>query len=126
MIAGSYTPIALLVLKGKTGLILLIAVWTIALFGIVFKLFFSKRFKILSTIIYLLMGWLVIFLIKPLIANLNFTSMSFLIAGGVTYSLGTIFYLWKNLKFNHAIWHLFVLGGSVCHFFSVYFLTLNC
>jgi hemolysin III len=126
LIAGSYTPIALLVLKGKTGLTLLITVWTIALFGIVFKLFFSKRFKIFSTIIYLLMGWLLVFLIKPLIVNLNSTSMLFLIGGGVTYSLGTIFYLWKNLKFNHAIWHLFVLGGSVCHFFSVYFLTLNC
>jgi len=86
-------------------------------------MFFSKRFKILSTIMYLIMGWLVIFAIKPLINNLNSVSLAFLVAGGITYSLGTIFYLWKNLKFNHAIWHLFVLGGSVCHFFSMYYIV---
>jgi len=123
LIAGSYTPIALIVLKGRTGLILLITVWSIALFGVIFKLFFSKKFKILSTIMYLIMGWLVVFAIKPLIHNLNVISLSFLIAGGITYSLGTIFYLWKNLKFNHAIWHLFVLGGSICHFFSMYYIV---
>jgi hemolysin III len=125
LIAGSYTPIALLVLKGKIGLIFLITVWSIALVGIVFKLFFSKRFKMFSTIMYLAMGWLIVFAIKPLINNLNFTSTVFLVAGGLVYSVGTIFYLWKNLKFNHAIWHLFVLGGSVCHFFAVYYLILN-
>ena len=123
LIAGSYTPIALLVLKGKIGIVLLITVWSIALFGVIFKMFFSKRFKILSTIMYLIMGWLVIFAIKPLINNLNSVSLAFLVAGGITYSLGTIFYLWKNLKFNHAIWHLFVLGGSVCHFFSMYYIV---
>lgn len=120
LIAGTYTPITLIVLKGKLGLSFFITVWILAFIGIVFKLFFSKKFKIISTIMYLLMGWLIIFAIKPLINSLNSISAIFLITGGLIYSLGTIFYLWKKLKFNHAIWHFFVLGGSICHFFAIY------
>ena len=124
LIAGTYTPITLIVLKGRLGMTLFIIVWTIAFFGIVFKMFFSKKYKKLSTMMYLLMGWLIIFAIKPLITNLNTISTIFLVSGGIVYSLGTIFYLWKNLKFNHLIWHFFVLGGSVCHFFMMYFLIV--
>jgi hemolysin III len=125
LIAGTYTPITLIALKGKLGTTLLVIVWTIAFFGIVFKMFFSKKYKKLSTIMYLLMGWLIIFAIKPLITNLNTISTIFLVSGGIVYSLGTIFYLWKKLKFNHLIWHFFVLGGSVCHFFMMYFLIIQ-
>ncbi|HKL41724.1 MAG TPA: hemolysin III family protein [Clostridia bacterium] len=125
LIAGTYTPITLIALKGRLGTTLFVIVWTIAFFGIVFKLFFSKKYKRLSTIMYLLMGWLIIFAIKPLLTNLNTISTIFLVSGGIVYSLGTIFYLWKNLKFNHLIWHFFVLGGSVCHFFMMYFLIIQ-
>lgn len=122
LIAGSYTPLTLLVLKGKLGWTLFSIVWSIAIAGIVFKAFFIKRFKALSTILYILMGWLVIFAIKPLYISLSTYSLVFLVAGGLLYTLGTIFYSWKKLKYNHAIWHLFVLGGSVCHFFTMFFI----
>jgi len=125
LIAGTYTPITLIALKGRLGTTLFVVVWTIAFFGIVFKMFFSKKYKKLSTMMYLLMGWLIIFAIKPLLTNLNTISTIFLVSGGIVYSLGTIFYLWKNLKFNHLIWHFFVLGGSVCHFFMMYFLIIQ-
>jgi len=125
LIAGTYTPITLIALKGRLGTTLFVVVWTIAFLGIVFKMFFSKKYKKLSTMMYLLMGWLIIFAIKPLLTNLNTISTIFLVSGGIVYSLGTIFYLWKNLKFNHLIWHFFVLGGSVCHFFMMYFLIIQ-
>ncbi len=125
LIAGTYTPITLIALNGRLGMTLFIIVWTIAFLGILFKMFFSKKYKKLSTMMYLLMGWLIIFAIKPLITNLNTISTIFLISGGIVYSLGTIFYLWKNLKFNHLIWHFFVLGGSVCHFFMMFFLIVQ-
>lgn len=122
LIAGSYTPLTLLVLRGKLGWTLFAIVWTIAIAGIVFKAFCVKKFKKLSTILYILMGWLVIFAIKPLYAELGTYSLNFLVAGGLLYTFGTIFYSWKKLKYNHAIWHLFVLGGSVCHFFTMFFI----
>ncbi len=122
LIAGSYTPLTLLVLQGKLGWTLFAVVWTIAIAGIVFKAFFVKRFKALSTILYILMGWLVIFAIKPLYMSLSTYSMVFLVAGGLLYTLGTIFYSSKKIKYSHAIWHMFVLGGSVCHFFTMFFI----
>lgn len=125
LIAGTYTPITLIALRGRLGTTLFVIVWTIAFLGIVFKVFFSKKYKKLSTMMYLLMGWLIIFAIKPLLTNLNTISTIFLVSGGIVYSLGTIFYLWKKLKFNHLIWHFFVLGGSVCHFFMMYFLIIQ-
>lgn len=125
LIAGTYTPITLIALRGRLGTTLFVIVWTIAFLGIVFKMFFSKKYKKLSTMMYLLMGWLIIFAIKPLITNLNTISTIFLVSGGIVYSIGTIFYLWKKLKFNHLIWHFFVLGGSVCHFFMMYFLIIQ-
>lgn len=122
LIAGSYTPLTLLVLRGKLGWTLFSIVWIIALAGIVFKIFCIKKFKSLSTVLYIAMGWLVIFAIKPLYLTLNTQSIVFLVAGGLFYTLGTIFYSSKKFKYNHAIWHLFVLGGSVCHFFTMFYI----
>ncbi|AFS78134.1 channel protein hemolysin III family [Gottschalkia acidurici 9a] len=122
LIAGSYTPLTLITLRGKLGWSLFGIVWFIAIAGIVFKVFFVKKFKTLSTILYILMGWLVVVAIKPLFLALNTKSIVFLVVGGVLYTIGTIFYSWAKLKYNHAIWHMFVLGGSVCHFFTMLFL----
>lgn len=122
LIAGTYTPIALITLNGTLGWTVFSTIWAIAVLGIIFKVIFIRRFKKLSTFMYLGMGWLVVFVIKPIILNLNITSTVFLVTGGLLYSVGAIFYLWKNLKFNHAIWHFFVLGGSVCHFFTMFYL----
>lgn len=122
LIAGSYTPLTLLVLKGRTGWTLFAIVWIIAVAGIAFKVVFIKKFKILSTLLYIAMGWLVIFAIKPLYLSLSTESISFLVAGGLFYTVGTIFYSNKKIKYNHAIWHLFVLAGSICHFFTILFI----
>ncbi len=119
LIAGTYTPFLLVTLRGELGWSLLIIVWLIAIMGIVFKVFFIKRFQKLSTLIYLAMGWLVVIAIKPLFAALPIAGFRLLMAGGLSYTLGSIFYVWKSKAFNHGIWHLFVLGGSVCHFLAV-------
>lgn len=122
LIAGTYTPLALIALQGRLGWTIFWIVWGIALVGIVFKIFFIKRFIVLSTLLYLAMGWLIIAVIKPLIASVNPTSLLFLFIGGLSYTVGTAFYGWQKMKYNHAIWHLFVLGGSICHFFTVLYL----
>jgi hemolysin III len=101
------------------GWSLFAVVWTLTAAGILFKIFFVYRFNILSTIAYILMGWIIIFAVKPLLHSLPEGGIAFLVAGGLAYMLGTIFYAWKKLPFNHAIWHLFVLGGSICHFLAV-------
>ncbi|MCU0606496.1 MAG: hemolysin III family protein [Candidatus Edwardsbacteria bacterium] len=122
LIAGTYTPITLITLRGKLGWAVFGTVWGIAVAGIVAKAFWAHRFPVLSTVLYLAMGWVVVVAIKPLLANLNTVSLVFLAVGGLFYTLGTAFYLWHRLKFHHAIWHLFVLAGSICHFFTVLFL----
>ena len=122
LIAGTYTPITLITLRGRLGWSVFGVVWGIAIVGIVAKAFWAHRFPVLSTILYLAMGWVVVVAIKPLLANLNTVSLVFLAVGGLFYTLGTVFYLWHKLKFHHAIWHLFVLAGSICHFFTVLFL----
>ncbi|NBI05844.1 PAQR family membrane homeostasis protein TrhA [Senegalia massiliensis] len=122
LIAGTYTPLTLIPLRGKLGWTLFGIVWGIAIVGIIFKIFFVKRFMILSLLLYLGMGWLVVIAIRPLIDTISLKSIIFLIAGGLSYTIGTIFFANKKIKFNHAIWHLFVLGGSVCHFFTILFL----
>ncbi|MCU0353305.1 MAG: hemolysin III family protein [Cytophagales bacterium] len=119
LIAGSYTPFTLTLLRGGWGWSLFGIVWGLALGGIAFKLFFVSRFNVLSTIVYLLMGWMVVVAGGPLLENVPANGLYYLLAGGVAYSLGTVFYLWEKLPFHHAIWHLFVLSGSVCHFFAV-------
>jgi hemolysin III len=119
LIAGTYTPITLIALRGVLGWTLFGIVCGIALLGIVFKIFWIKRFALFSTLLYALMGWMIVFAIKPLLAAMSPAGLIFLLAGGLAYSFGIIFYLWKNLKYGHAVWHLFVLAGSVCHFFTM-------
>ncbi len=122
LIAGTYTPLALIGLQGALGWAIFGVVWGIALMGIVYKIFWIKKYIVLSTLLYIAMGWLILVAIKPLIGNVNTTSLVFLGAGGLAYTLGTIFYGLQRLKYNHAVWHLFVLGGSICHFFMVLYL----
>ncbi|MFC4728115.1 PAQR family membrane homeostasis protein TrhA [Coralloluteibacterium thermophilus] len=119
LIAGTYTPFTLVGLRGAWGWGLFAAIWTLALAGCVFKLFFTGRFKVLSTAIYVAMGWLVIVAIVPLLRAIDAWTFGWLLAGGVFYTLGTVFYHRESLPFAHAIWHVFVLAGSVCHFVSV-------
>ena len=119
LIAGTYTPFTLIGLRGPWGWGLFIAIWTLALFGVVFKLFYTGRFKLLSTIIYIAMGWLVIVAIKPMLEVLDGWTLGWLFLGGMSYTLGTYFYHRESIRYSHAIWHLFVIGGSVCHFIAV-------
>lgn len=119
LIAGTYTPFTLIGLRGSWGWSMFAAIWTLALFGVVFKLFYTGRFKRLSTLIYLAMGWLVMVAVKPLLAALDAWTFGWLIAGGLFYTLGTFFYHRPSLRYSHAIWHGFVIAGSVCHYVSV-------
>jgi hemolysin III len=118
-IAGTYTPVLLLLIKGTLGWTLLSVVWGLALLGIVFKIFFVKKFLFISTFIYILMGWLVVTAWGPLSSALPSNGLTLLVAGGIAYTVGTIFYMWRSFRFHHAVWHLFVLGGSALHFFAV-------
>jgi hemolysin III len=124
LIAGTYTPFTLITLHGKTGWILFSTVWILAAIGIVFKIFFVKKFRILSTLLYIAMGWLVVVALKPLVANLEFWGLFWLVLGGVLYTVGTIFYVWRKIPYHHALWHLIVLAGSICHFFAIFFYVI--
>lgn len=119
LIAGTYTPFMLVGLRGPTGWWLFGTIWALALAGVVFKLFFTGRFKRLSTGIYLGMGWLLLVAIKPLVHALDTASLVWLLAGGLAYTAGTVFYLQPRLRYAHAIWHGFVLAGSLCHYVAV-------
>ncbi|MDX2479471.1 MAG: hemolysin III family protein [Desulfuromusa sp.] len=120
LIAGTYTPFALVFLRGNWGWTLFATVWGVAVLGIVFKVFFIDRFKILGPLSYLIMGWMIVIVIKPAIDLIPAAGLLLLFTGGLFYSSGLIFYAWKRLRFHHAIWHLFVLAGSSCHYFAVY------
>ena len=124
LIAGTYTPFLLILLRGTLGWIMFGVIWGLAVVGILFKTVFTQRFEILSTVGYLLMGWLIVFLGKPLVMALPTPGLIWLVAGGLFYSLGSIFYLARRLPFHHAIWHLFVIAGSAAHFVTVYFYVL--
>ncbi|TLF53770.1 hemolysin III family protein [Halomonas urmiana] len=119
LIAGTYTPFLLVNLRGPTGWTLLATVWSLALAGIACKLAWPHRFEALRVAIYLLMGWLIVLAGDSLAASLSATGLTLLVAGGVTYTLGVVFYAVSAIPFNHAIWHLFVMGGSTCHYFAV-------
>ncbi len=120
LIAGSYTPYTLVVLNGGWGWSLFGVTWGLALSGVIFKLFFTGRFEWLSLTIYLLMGWMAVFALKPLIENLPLGGILWLVAGGLFYTLGVIFYaIDGKYHLSHFIWHLFVLAGSICQFFAV-------
>ncbi|KGR89553.1 hemolysin D [Ureibacillus massiliensis 4400831 = CIP 108448 = CCUG 49529] len=114
LIAGTYTPFLLLVIKGTLGIVLLSIVWGIAIFGIVFKCLFIHKFEAFSLFLYIVMGWLIIFAIKPLYEYLHFTGFTILFLGGLLFTFGSIFYAWRKIPFNHAIWHLFVIAGCAC------------
>jgi len=124
LIAGSYTPFTLVTLKGETGWILFGVAWGIALSGIILKLFFTGKYKVVSTSMYLALGWMVMFAIKPLLENLSADGVFWLVAGGLAYTVGAILYAIPKIKFNHAIFHLFVLMGSFSHYMAVYFYVL--
>ena len=119
LIAGTYTPFTLVSLRGPWGWSLFAAIWTLAVAGVVFKLFFTGRFKRLSTAIYIAMGWLVVVAAKPMLSSLDGWTLGWLLAGGAAYTLGTFFYHRESIPHSHAIWHLFVIAGSVCHFVAV-------
>jgi hemolysin III len=125
LIAGTYTPITLTALPGPWGWSIFGVVWGIALFGIIMKLIWFEKSRIISLILYAAMGWMIIIAIKPLIENVNTTSLIFLLAGGLAYTFGIAFYVWKNLKYGHVVWHLFVLAGSILHFFGVFYLLVG-
>ncbi len=120
LIAATYTPFALLVLPTATGWVLFGLIWGLAIIGILKKVFWGMRFPRFSLFFYLLMGWAAIPFAGILVENLNDTSLNFLLIGGLSYSLGTIFFALDYLPFFHVIWHIFVLAGSICHFFAIY------
>jgi len=119
LIASTYTPFLLLNLRGPWGWAIFGVIWGLAVAGVFFKLWFVDRVPRLSTALYLAMGWLVIIAAKPVLAHVPLTILLWLLAGGLFYSIGVIFYAWKRLPYNHAVWHLFVLAGSTCHYFAV-------
>lgn len=119
LIAGTYTPITLLSIKGIIGGVVLVSVWLIAITGIILKQFFIGRFSKLSTLTYVLMGWIIIFAIQPLIRTMSFPGLMWLLAGGISYTIGAIFYQYKSKKYNHPIFHVFVLLGSLCHYIVI-------
>lgn len=120
LIAGSYTPFTLIALAGTLGWAVFIIVWFIAIVGVIIKLFFTGRYEKLSTAMYVAMGWLAIFVVGPLLSALPAPGFILLALGGLLYTIGAIFFSIKRIKFNHAIFHVFVLGGSLCHFLSIY------
>jgi hemolysin III len=119
LIAGTYTPFLLLSLWGRWGLTLLIAIWTLAIAGIVFKSLFIGRLQRASVLLYILMGWMIIVAAREAWIRVPHAAIGFVAAGGLFYTLGVAFYAWKSLPYNHAVWHLFVLGGSVCHYAAI-------
>lgn len=123
-IAGTYTPFTLLVIQGAMGWSIFGVVWGIALFGIVFKVYFVKRFLFTSTLLYIGMGWLIVIGWSQITNNLESSGVYLLVAGGLCYTLGTIFYMWRGFKFHHMIWHLFVIAGTIFHYFCVLFFLL--
>jgi hemolysin III len=121
LIAGTYTPFTLITLEGTTGWIIFGLTWGFALIGIVLKLFFTGKYDKLSTIMYVLMGWQIVFAIKPLMESLSSNGLKLLFLGGMFYTIGAVLYSIKRLPFNHAIFHVFVVFGSLSHFFSIVF-----
>ncbi|MCM2604925.1 hemolysin III family protein [Rossellomorea marisflavi] len=121
LIAGTYTPLMLVSVRSALGWTLFGIVWGLAIVGIIFKCYFVDRFQIVSTLFYLVMGWLVLAAIKPLYASLTPAGFDLLLTGGILYSVGAVFYVWKKIPYNHAIWHLFVLAGSSFMYFCILF-----
>lgn len=122
-IAGTYTPVSLLALKGKLRIGILLAVWSIAIIGVIFKVVTAGKFdkyKAISLIMYIAMGWIALFTIRPIVKMTSIKFLLWILSGGLVYTIGTIFYSIKKIPYNHAIWHIFVLGGSVLHFIGIF------
>ena len=124
LIAGTYTPVLLISLEQTLGWTLFWVVWGIAVFGVVLKLFFTGKFEVFSTLLYLVMGWLIIFDFSNLSEIIGSNGILFLFAGGLSYTVGIIFYAIQKIPFNHVIWHLFVLAGAICHFFMIFLFVI--
>ena len=118
LIAGTYTPV-LTLLDSSLGLTIFVTIWTTATIGVILKFVYPHRFKKLSVVLYLVMGWFIVVVIKQLMLNMDSNGLWLMLIGGLFYSIGVIFYIWKSLPYNHAIWHLFVLAGSISHYFMI-------
>lgn len=121
LIAGTYTQFALISLKGFVGWTIFWIIWGLAFIGVVLKLFYTGRYQLLSTILYVAMGWIIIFALNPLIENLSTPGLWWLFAGGISYTMGAVLFMLKKIPFNHAIFHIFVLLGTFCHFISIFY-----
>lgn len=124
LIAGTYTPFALITLAGPRGWTILVIVWILALVGATLKLFYAGRYQLFSTIMYVVMGWIIVFAIKPLVENLSTAGVWWLFGGGLSYTIGAILFMQHKIPFNHAIFHIFVLFGTFAHFICIYFYIL--
>jgi hemolysin III len=124
LIAGTYTPFTLVSLRGPWGWSLFGTVWGLAIVGLILQFTIRKRFPMILVALYVAMGWSAVVAIRPLMAALPEPGLQLLVAGGMAYTLGVVFYLWRSLRFHHAVWHLFVLAGSVLHFFAIYLSVL--
>jgi len=120
LIAGTYTPVSLITLSGGKGWLIFGLVWGIAVFGAILKLFFTGKFDIISTLLYLVMGWLIVIDFSNLTANMATAGLLLMFLGGLFYTVGIVFYVIRKMPFNHVIWHLFVLVGAICHFFMIF------
>lgn len=125
LIAGTYTPFLLVSLRGVWGWSLFGVIWGLAVAGIALKFWLAGRFKVVSTALYVAMGWLVVIALRPMLQSVPPGGLWLLLAGGLCYTGGTVFYLWKNLPFSHAVWHVWVLAGSICHWAAVYFYVVR-
>jgi len=119
LIAGTYTPFTLIALRGPVGWVFFAVVWGLATAGVFFKLFFIDRFRRVSTLIYIIMGWLILAAVGPLVRTVPAPALWWMLAGNLTYSVGIYFLLERRVPYAHAIWHVFALGGSLCHFVAV-------
>lgn len=124
LIAGTYTPVCLISIEQSLGWTLFFAVWGIAAFGVILKLFFTGRFEVFSTLLYLIMGWLIVFDFTSLSEAIGSDGILFIFAGGLAYTVGIIFYAVEKIPYNHVIWHLFVLAGAIFHFFMIFFYVI--
>ncbi|MDR0993516.1 MAG: hemolysin III family protein [Verrucomicrobiota bacterium] len=124
MIASTYTPMLLITLRGPLGWTLFGVVWGIAVFGLFFQGFFTGRFKVISTLLYLLMGWIIVFAMKPLLAHMPSGGIRWLWIGGLCYTLGAVIYLFKKIPYHHAVWHVAVLAGAACHYLTILWYVL--
>ncbi|MGM0640719.1 MAG: PAQR family membrane homeostasis protein TrhA [Thermotogota bacterium] len=124
LIAGTYTPFTLVTLRGPMGWSLFGIIWGLTIVGVFFKMYFVKKFMFISTLIYIGMGWIVVIGWNQLVENLPYWGIFWLVLGGILYTAGTIFYMWRSMKYHHALWHIFVLAGSISHVFSVLFYVI--